>query len=119
MTKIPIQFVVVILSTIFCFISSAQDGGTGGNNQKIKLLSAKLDSNNTVLAVRLDAPSKDSVEAILTHSIGWVVEKKKVVLSMGPNNFSFNTAQLANGTYRLIIRRFEGNWSLSQMIKKD
>jgi hypothetical protein len=59
------------------------------------------------------------VEAILTHSIGWVVEKKKVVLSMGPNNFSFNTAQLANGTYRLIIRRFEGNWSLSQMIKKD
>ncbi|MEY3324933.1 MAG: hypothetical protein RLZ11_1247, partial [Bacteroidota bacterium] len=31
----------------------------------------------------------------------------------------FNTAQLAEGTYRLIIRRFEGNWSLTQTIKKD
>lgn len=119
MRQFFLQFVVVILSTFFCFTLSAQDGGTGGNNQKIKLLSAKLDSNNMVLAVRLDAPYKDSVEAILTHSIGWVVEKKKVVLSTGPNNFSFNTAQLAEGTYRLIIRRFEGNWSLTQTIKKD
>lgn len=119
MRQTSIQFVIVILS-LFCTITlSAQEGGTNGNSSKIKLLSAKLDSNNTVLVVRLDATYKDSVEAILTHSIGWLVEKKKVVLSTGPNNFSFNTAQLAEGTYRLIIRRFEGNWSLTQTIKKD
>ena len=114
---IPILFFFL---TIFSTTSLlAQDGGTGDKYGKIKLLAAKLDSNNTVLAVRVDAPYKDSVEAILTHSIGWVVEKRKVVLTTGPNNFSFNMAQLAAGTYRLMLRRFEGNWSVSQTIKKD
>lgn len=99
--------------------TNAQQSEGGDNYSKIKLLSAKLDSNKTVLIVKVDAPYKDSVEAVLTHSIGWVVEKKKVVLATGPNTFSFNTAQLAEGSYRLILRRYEGNWSLTHSFKKD
>ena len=77
MRQKSIQFVVVILSIFFCYTLSAQEGGTGGNYSKIKLLSAKLDSNKTILAVRLDAPYKDSVEAILTHSLCRVGCRKK------------------------------------------
>ncbi|MBM3456783.1 MAG: hypothetical protein FJX80_16930 [Bacteroidetes bacterium] len=116
-----------VLTPIFTFLFSvfvinatyAQESAAGDNYAKIKLLSAKLDSDKTVLVVKLDAPYKDSVEAVLTHSIGWVVEKKKVVLATGPNTFSFNTAQLTEGSYRLIIRKFEGNWSLTHSFKKD
>ena len=119
MRKVYIPILVVLLTTFSNSFLLAQEGGAGDNTSKIKLLSAKLDSNKTILAVRVDAPYKDSVEAILTHSIGWLVEKKKVVLTTGPNNFSFNTAQLAEGTYRLILRKYEGNWSATQTIKKD
>lgn len=117
----------VVLTPIFYFLFSicvinstnAQQSDGGDNYSKIKLLSARLDSNKTVLVVKVDAPYKDSVEAVLTHSIGWVVEKKKVVLATGPNTFSFNMAQLAEGSYRLILRKFEGNWSLTHSFKKD
>lgn len=119
MRKVYISVLVFFLSPVCSLSLFAQEGGGGDNANKIKLLSAKLDSNKTILAVRVDAPYKDSVEAILTHSIGWLVEKKKVVLTTGPNNFSFNTAQLAEGTYRLILRKYEGNWSATQTIKKD
>ena len=112
---------ILSLFLVLGFIDStyAQQSEGGDNYSKIKLLSAKLDSNKTVLVVKVDAPYKDSVEAVLTHSIGWVVEKKKVVLATGPNTFSFNTAQLAEGSYRLILRKFEGNWSLTHSFKKD
>ena len=119
MRKVYTSILVIFLTTVLNFSLFAQEGGGGDNASKIRLLSAKLDSNKTILAVRVDAPYKDSVEAILTHSIGWVVEKKKVVLATGPNNFSFNTAQLAEGTYRLILRKYDGNWSATQTIKKD
>jgi hypothetical protein len=119
MRKLSILLFSFFLSNLFYNAVCAQDGGIGDKYGKIKLLSAKVDSNNTVLVVRVDAPYKDSVEAILTHSIGWVVEKRKVVLTTGPNNFNFNMAQLAAGTYRLMLRRYEGNWSVSQTIKKD
>ncbi|GDX42476.1 hypothetical protein LBMAG22_10050 [Bacteroidota bacterium] len=113
----PILSLFLVLGLINS--TNAQQSEGGDNYSKIKLLSAKLDSNKTVLVVKVDAPYKDSVEAVLTHSIGWVVEKKKVVLAMGPNTFSFNTAQLAEGSYRLILRKFEGNWSLTHSFKKD
>ena len=113
----PILSLFLVLGLINS--TNAQQSEGGDNYSKIKLLSAKLDSNKTVLVVKVDAPYKDSVEAVLTHSIGWVVEKKKVVLATGPNTISFNTVQLAEGSYRLILRKFEGNWSLTHSFKKD
>jgi hypothetical protein len=86
--------------------------------EKLKLIQAKLDSNNTVIAVKVGAPVKETIEAVLTHSIGWVVEKKSIKLMPGTNSFSFNVAQLAEGTYRLILRNSSNNWTASQTIKK-
>jgi hypothetical protein len=119
MRKLLIPFFSFFLLVGIINSTNAQQSEGGDNYSKIKLLSAKLDSNKTILVVKVDAPNKDSVEAVLTHSIGWVVEKKKVVLATGQNTFSFNTTQLAEGSYRLILRRFEGNWSLTHSFKKD
>lgn len=85
---------------------------------QLKLVTAKLDSNNTVLSVKVGAPSKQTIEAVLTHSIGWVVEKKTIKLEAGTNIFSFNMAQLAEGSYRLILRNANSTWTASQVIKK-
>jgi hypothetical protein len=86
--------------------------------EKLKLIQAKLDSNNTIISVKVGAPAKETIEAVLTHSIGWVVEKKSIKLVPGTNSFSFNVAQLAEGTYRLILRNSSNNWTSSQTIKK-
>jgi hypothetical protein len=86
--------------------------------EKLQLIQAKLDSNNTVISVKVGAPAKENIEAVLTHSIGWVVEKKSVKLVPGTNSFFFNVAQLAEGTYRLILRNSSSNWTASQTIKK-
>jgi len=86
--------------------------------EKLKLIQAKLDSNNTIIAIKVGAPAKETIEAVLTHSIGWVVEKKSVKLEAGTNSFSFNVAQLAEGSYRLILRNPNSSWTASQTIKK-
>lgn len=86
--------------------------------EKLKLIQAKLDSNNTIIAIKVGAPAKETIEAVLTHSIGWVVEKKSIKLEAGTNSFSFNVAQLAEGSYRLILRNPNSSWTASQTIKK-
>lgn len=86
--------------------------------EKLKLIQAKLDSNNTVIAVKVGAPAKETIEAVLTHSVGWVVEKKSIQLVPGTNSFFFNVSQLAEGTYRLILRSSSNNWTASQTFKK-
>jgi hypothetical protein len=86
--------------------------------EKLKLIQAKLDSNNTIISVKVGAPTNDTIEVVLTHSIGWVVEKKNVKLVPGTNSFFFNVAQLAEGSYRLILRNSSNNWTASQTIKK-
>lgn len=113
-------FLLLITSlSVFSFEATAQtpEQDTPGF-EKLKLIQAKLDSNNTIIAVKVGAPAKETIEAVLTHSIGWVVEKKNIKLEPGTNSFSFNVAQLAEGSYRLILRNPNSSWTASQTIKK-
>ena len=109
----------ILLLRVLAFDANAQvpDQENPGF-EKLKLIQAKLDSNNTVIVVKVGAPEKETIEAVLTHSIGWVVEKKNIKLQPGTNSFSFNVAQLAEGSYRLILRNPNSSWTASQTIKK-
>jgi hypothetical protein len=111
--------IAVLLLGVFSNNSQAQEPNQENSGfEKLKLIQAKLDSNNTIIAVKVGAPAKETIEAVLTHSIGWVVEKKSVKLIPGTTQFSFNISQLAEGTYRLILRNANSTWSASQVIKK-
>ena len=114
-------YVVLTLSFLFQLLAISgfsQQSVPVSSFDQLKLITAKLDSNSTVLAIKVGAPAKETIEAVLTHSIGWVVEKKSVKLEPGTNSFSFNMAQLAEGTYRLILRNANSTWTASQIIKK-
>ena len=84
----------------------------------LTLLSASLDSNKTVLVVKIGVPAEDYIEAALTHSIGWVVEKKKIKLVAGENRIRFDMSMSAEGNYRLLLRNTEGTWTVNRPIKK-
>ena len=110
---------LVVLLSVFSFEAAAQIPEQENSGfEKLKLIQAKLDSNNTIIAIKVGAPAKETIEAVLTHSIGWVVEKKSIKLEAGTNSFSFNVAQLAEGSYRLILRNPNSSWTASQTIKK-
>jgi hypothetical protein len=82
------------------------------------LISASLDSNKTVLVVKIGAPKEENIEAVLSHSIGWVIEKKKLRLVAGENRIRFDMTMMAEGTYRLFVRSEENTWTISKSIKK-
>lgn len=119
MKKLSLVLVLGVLLQLIAVSGHAQQSTTESKSfDQLKLITAKLDSNNTVLSVKVGAPAKETIEAVLTHSIGWVVEKKTVKLDPGTNNFSFSVAQLAEGSYRLILRNANSTWTASQVIKK-
>jgi len=112
----------VVLILLFGFFSNQAIAQTSEQDnpgfEKLKLIKAKLDSSNTVISVKVGSPAKETIEAILTHSIGWVVEKKSIKLVPGTNSFSFNVTQLAEGSYRLILRSSSNSWTASQTFRK-
>ncbi|MFM8591897.1 MAG: hypothetical protein ACKOA3_03245 [Sphingomonadales bacterium] len=107
------------LLLVFLSISAgAQQRSTPVTYDNLSLLSASLDSNKTVLVVKIGSPGEDYIEAALTHSIGWVVEKKKVKLVAGENRIRFDMSMSAEGNYRLLLRNNGGTWTVTRPIKK-
>ena len=88
------------------------------NYANLTFISASLDSNKTVLAVKVGAPSEVYIDAVLTHSIGWVVETKKVKLVPGENRIRFDMSMMAEGNYRLVLRNEASSWTVTKPIKK-
>lgn len=109
---------------LLCFLlflsikTYSQQRNTSEKYSTLTMLSAALDSNNTVLVVFVGAPAEEYIEAVLTHSIGWVVEKKKVKLEVGKNRIRFDLSLMAEGSYRLLLRNEENTWTVSKNIKK-
>ena len=118
MRKLFFIALILLLSVFSGEVFAQTSAQENPSFEKLKLIQAKLDSNNTVISIKVGAPSNETIEAILTHSIGWVVEKRSVKLLPGTNSFSFNVSQLAEGTYRLILRNSNSSWTASQTLKK-
>lgn len=112
------NYLVVFALLLICTNTNSQQLDYSQSFDRFTLISATLDSNKTVLVVKIGAPREESIEAVLSHSIGWVIEKKKLRLVAGENRIRFDMKMMAEGTYRLFVRSEENTWTISKSIKK-
>ncbi len=110
-----LSFIVLLFLSVSAYSQQKPSTVTYDN---LTFISASLDSNKTVLAVKVGAPSEVYIDAVLTHSIGWVVETKKVKLVPGENRIRFDMSMMAEGNYRLVLRNEASAWTVTKPIKK-